>query len=222
MPDPHKSTAANGASPSMARVAFGSVVNVRPISSRAVTRIEIEIPIEAHIEATSLLYGKDVLIVPMTLPPTVPYGMADGAIPDVAEPGAAAHAASPEAPVSASSERTSAASPFSALAGGKGRSSTTTPRASGTRSPMLGRREDAIDIVRWLGIRCNDKDFRGWLGVSDEAAAAHRVRELCGVTSRKEISGSLPARRAFFEQIYKPFIAHVAQSNGITVEDMET
>lgn len=224
MRDPHKH-AAGDAGATIARVAFGSVVNVRPIASRAVTRIEIEIPIEAHIEATSLLYGKDVLIVPVALQPTVPYGMTDGTVPDVGSPGADGPQGSSPANAPASGSPTTAGkSAFSALAGGKtssaGRTATIT-RAPGAGSPMLGRRDDAIDIVRWLGIRCNDGVFQEWLGAGDADDAASRVREICDVSSRKEISGSLPARRAFFDKIYKPFIAHVARLNGVRAEDLD-
>lgn len=45
-------------------LAFGQVVNVRPIPSRGVTRIEIEVPSEYHVQATNLLFNRDALIVP--------------------------------------------------------------------------------------------------------------------------------------------------------------
>jgi hypothetical protein len=43
-------------------VAYGEVVNVQQIRSRGVTRIEIEIPIEFHVPATALLFGKGALV----------------------------------------------------------------------------------------------------------------------------------------------------------------
>jgi hypothetical protein len=47
------------------QLAFGEVVNVIPIRSRGVTRIEIEIPTEFHVPATQLLYGKPAVILPL-------------------------------------------------------------------------------------------------------------------------------------------------------------
>lgn len=44
------------------KVAVGEVVNVKSIPSRGVTRIEIEVPLEAHVGATELLFGKPALV----------------------------------------------------------------------------------------------------------------------------------------------------------------
>lgn len=41
---------------------FGEVTTVRPVPSRGVTQIVIEIPSEAHIKATQLLFGRNAFI----------------------------------------------------------------------------------------------------------------------------------------------------------------
>lgn len=46
-------------------LAHGEVVNVQQIRSRGVTRIEIEVPIESHVKATNLLFGKNALVIPV-------------------------------------------------------------------------------------------------------------------------------------------------------------
>lgn len=58
-------------------LAFGEVVNVQQIRSRGVTRIEIEIPTESHVKATSLLFGKGALVIPWWNPEANvgPYGV---------------------------------------------------------------------------------------------------------------------------------------------------
>lgn len=59
------------------KMAYGQVVNIRPIPSRGVTRIEIEIPDEAHVAVTTLLYGQDAVVIPWTdmKRPAIPYGL---------------------------------------------------------------------------------------------------------------------------------------------------
>lgn len=59
------------------RCAYGEVVNVRPVHSREVTRVEVELPIEAHVALTQMAYGKSSLVLPMVLPGSVAYGLVD-------------------------------------------------------------------------------------------------------------------------------------------------
>lgn len=171
------SAAASGNEEAPARVAHGNVVNVRTIPARSVTRVEIELPIEFHVEATSLLFGKDVLIVGVKLPKAIPYGITDGA------PGV---------------DLQSARRPASA----RPPSSVRAPVHGG-----LGHIEDGVDIAKWLGARCTEEPFQIWLGVRTEAGAASKVRALCGVRSRADIARSPKARAAFFEKIHRPFVA---------------
>lgn len=57
--------------------AYGHVVNIRSIPSRGVTRIEIEIPVESHKDATALLFEQDAVILPWShvKDAGVPYGV---------------------------------------------------------------------------------------------------------------------------------------------------
>lgn len=47
-----------------AKVAFGEVVDVQQVRSRGVTRIVIEVPSEAHVTVTTLLFGKNAIVIP--------------------------------------------------------------------------------------------------------------------------------------------------------------
>lgn len=196
MTDPKTASAANTPSERV-RVAHGNVVNVRPIHSRGVTRIEIELPIESHIEATSLLYGKDVLIMGVKLGAGAAYGITDGTLPG----------AGTDSTAGGSSE---------------GRATQSTPSAPGPSRGGLHKHEDTLDIVRWLGVRCASADFQDWLQVRNEAAAVEQVRLTCGVQSRADIPKSPAARRAFIEKIYRPFIASVGKLNGLSMTAEET
>lgn len=173
-----------------ARVAHGNVTNVKPIPTRGVTRIEIELPIEAHVEATSLLFGKDVLIVCAKL--EAPYGITDGSVPKTEPP-------QPKIGLAGTAPRPIAAAPAQRMG--------------------LARHEDSIDVVRWLGVRCSAEDFQNFLAVRNEAAAVAKVREVCGVESRAHIPGNPAARRAFFTQIYHPFVRWSAQQHGLDMDE---
>jgi hypothetical protein len=168
-----------------ARVGYGNVVNIRSIPTRQVTRIEIELPIEAHVEATRLLFGQDVLVIPVKLGPTQAYGMVSGN----------EHAPSEGAPAPVRS------SALAALA------TPATPFARSSVRAGLNQEHARLDIVRWLGARCREDAFQDWLGVRTEAAAVERVREMCGVSSRSEIPSSPALRQAFFRDIHGPFLA---------------
>lgn len=56
-------------------VAFGQVVNVRPIPTRQVTQIVIEIPDNHHIAATTMLFGKNAFVLAANPKATVPFGV---------------------------------------------------------------------------------------------------------------------------------------------------
>ena len=63
------------------KAAYGHVARIVDVPSQGVTRLLVELPIEAHAEATALLYGKRVLV---TIAPAdmskVPYGLVGGEI----------------------------------------------------------------------------------------------------------------------------------------------
>lgn len=195
------------------RVAHGNVVNIKSIPTRGVTRIEIELPIEAHVEATRLLFGQDVLVMASSMPSGTPYGIVSSGTTPVAEAGEDAPS------TSADSGAARGASAFSGLARRPGERAPS-ERAQGERPSMLGRREDAVNIPKWLGIRCADASFQDWLEVRTEADAITKVRQICGVTSRSEITSNPMARDRFFREIYSPFIAHTALVNGVSASEI--
>lgn len=56
----------------------GRVSGVRALPSRGVSVISVEVPEEAHVEVTQMLYGRDVIVVPVALGATTPYGLVKG------------------------------------------------------------------------------------------------------------------------------------------------
>lgn len=173
------------------RVAFGSVVNVKAIPTREVTRIEIEVPIEFHAELTRLLFGRDALVLPSNLPANVNYGVMDSPDTPVGhEPGSTSPSRSEQSP-----------SAFRRLAG----------RAPGG---TVQRGAPTLDIVKWLGMRCMDSSFQAFLGASSSEDAAQTVRDICGVASRSEIPGDSTARSLFYQHIYHPYQRYLTRSTG--------
>lgn len=168
----------------------GYVALVRPVPARQVSIICVEIPEESHVEATSLLYGRDAIALPVALGASAPYGMLDpDRLPELNRPRRDANdrrrqpspAATPRAPTAASAQRAR-------------------PGAPGQ-----------LNIARWLGARCTEEMFQSWLGVRNEAQASARVRAICDVGSRKDIPKSREATERFMRQIYEPFRLHEAR-----------
>jgi hypothetical protein len=188
------------------RAAFGNVVNVKSIPSRGVTRIEIELPIESHVEATQLLFGRDVLIMMAKLPVGTPYGIHDSAArsapskPEMTEAlPAKAHTGRPS----------NIANPASSTA------AQATPLRSGGVNSMLGRRTaPSLDPARWLGIKCSERVFQDWLGVTSSDEAAEMTRGMCGVRSRSEIAASPEALGLFQSNIFQRFNEYMSQHGG--------
>lgn len=189
------------------RVGYGNVVNIRSIPTRQVTRIEIELPIESHVEATRLLFGQDVLVIPVKLGPTQAYGMVSENEHAPSESAPEACSAQSAPPVRHSAPAAVHNSALAALA------RSATPSARGSVRAGLSQEHARLDIVRWLGVRCREDAFQDWLGVRTEAAAVERVREMCGVSSRAEIPSSPASRQVFFRDIHAPFLAAQKQRN---------
>jgi hypothetical protein len=61
-------------------------------------------------------------------------------------------------------------------------------------------------ISAWIAMACKSPDFWRFLQVSDEAAAADKVRSLCGVASRGEFDRDPEAAQRFHQIIRRPFI----------------
>lgn len=202
-----------------ARVGYGNVVNIRSIPTRSVTRIEIELPIESHVEATRLLFGQDVLVMPVKLGPAQAYGMvSEDAHPDgnPADDGPASKADEDDA---AQGQGARATTPFAQLARTTSVTNATnaTSVTTAARSPrpmglLRSGDQTQVDILRWLGARCREDAFQTWLGVRTEAAAIQAVRERCGVESRTQIPASPQRRQVFFRDIYHPYMASKRQA----------
>ena len=60
-------------------------------------------------------------------------------------------------------------------------------------------------LSAWVALRCKESLFQRFLGVTTEAAAADRVRALCGVASRGEIDRDEQARAKFHEAVRLPY-----------------
>jgi len=167
-------------------VVHGCVSGVRAVPSRQVTVITVDLPEDAHVAATRMLYGASVLAIPAALGPDTPFGLVQGA------GKGAVH----------EQNRRSAhlRAPAPCTAGGSGFAALSRARVSG-----LIHLPQQMNIVKWLGARCTEKGFQDFLGVRNEAQAKERVCQICGVESRKDIPGVPRARELFMSQIYRPF-----------------
>ncbi len=161
------------------------VAIVRPAPSRGVTILTLELPLDFHVDATTLLFGRDVLIAPSSLPPSVPLG--------------------PLAPNDDSVERREPAA--------RGAGDDSQPRAQRAPGSGLVPKGDDVQPARWLGIHCAEADFQGWLEVHNEGQAVARVRELCEVESRREIATNPRAKQLFLAQIYRPYREHLRKKH---------
>lgn len=72
-------------------------------------------------------------------------------------------------------------------------------------------------ICRWLVMRCKEREFQEWCGVSSEAQAAEYVRNVCGVESRRDIDGNKAAEHAF--QVIRGRYSKHLIARGKTVEN---
>lgn len=60
-------------------------------------------------------------------------------------------------------------------------------------------------LSQWAALRCKEPLFWQFLKVSDERAAVHQVRSLCGVASRSEFDSDPEAADRFHNVIRKPY-----------------
>lgn len=61
-------------------------------------------------------------------------------------------------------------------------------------------------LSTWAALRCREPAFQAFLGVDDEAEAAEKVRQLCGVQSRSELDRDPEAAQRLHEIIRHPYI----------------
>jgi hypothetical protein len=58
----------------------------------------------------------------------------------------------------------------------------------------------------WCALRCREPEFQRFLGVTNEQAAADKVRSVCGIESRAELDADAEAAQRLHDRIRKPFI----------------
>lgn len=66
----------------------------------------------------------------------------------------------------------------------------------------------------WTALRCREVAFQRFLGVTSDAAAAARVRELCEVGSRAELDRDAAAQARWDERIRRAYLKY--QQNQTT------
>lgn len=175
----------------------GRVAGVKSLASRGISVISVEVPEDFHVEITQMVYGRDVLIMPVKMTAPTPYGVTKGA------GQVCSSTVNPKAGTAAPS-RVPKAMQMSAALRRQG--------ITGTGGGMI-RLPAPMNITRWLGSKCNDESFQEFLEVISAEQAAERVRELCGVESRKDIADDATARAAFMTRIYQPYIASTSGSH---------
>lgn len=209
-----------------ARVVHGQVVNVKLHPTRGMTRIEIDVPSEAHIATTALLLGQSVIVFATNFDKAMPYGVletgADGVARlcnDAHKPGegpgarqAQPAAAAAPAPRGRNGGGSSAPNRNAPAAGARGHGGDSDNADVSARLGSPPRVEgEGVDIVRWLGVRCKESEFQNFLGVRNEADAITRVRNLCEVDSRAQIPRSATSRALFFSLVYAPFLQAIGR-----------
>lgn len=167
----------------------GCVSGVRAVLSRGVSIITIEVPEEAHVEVTKLLYGRDALVVAVNLGVSTPYGV-------VKNKGNTVHA---------TNNRAGTASPF-----------VSNPYEKNPQRSGLILKPPPLNLLKWIGARCSEEAFQDFLGVRNEAQAIEKVREICSIESRKELTTNHQAKLIFIKSIYNPYASRT-RAPGVSV-----
>lgn len=176
----------------------GQVVTVKAVASRGVSVIAVEVPEEAHVDVTQMLYGREVLVMPVSLGSMTPYGIVNK---------------SGKGSVHKANPRAGTASPANTnLQENQIRSQIQTspypqrtPHGDHHPSSAMIRIPQPLDIVRWLALKCSEDEFQDFLNVRNEAQAIDMVRSLCGINTRKELKTNQEAKKIFMDMIYQPF-----------------
>lgn len=171
----------------------GRVSGVRAVPTRGISVISVEVPEEAHVDVTQMLYGRDVIIMPTTLGKTTPYGVVAGRGKSVHSPNRHAGGIT-----NAGSGTNYAILTRPVDTQGPG-------VADGSRVGNMFHLPIQIDLVKWAGARCTEAAFQDFLAVRNEAQAVEAVRTICGIESRRELITNQRARSVFMERIYGPF-----------------
>ena len=153
---------------------FGRVTDVKCVRSLGITRIIIEVPAETHVEATRMLFDKDVFML-------APH---DG------------HGVKKYGPLTVDQL-------LGAMTGESASSdqNTVPPAIRQGAGRGLVPQKDLVNATRWLGIHCQERDFMAWLGANSASEAAAIVRERCNVSSRADIDRTPQAKEIFMNEI---------------------
>lgn len=65
----------------------------------------------------------------------------------------------------------------------------------------------------WTVLQCKQRDFQEFLGVNDEEAAAHRVKELCEIDTRAQLDRDPAAQARWDERIRRAYLKHQQQKH---------
>lgn len=175
----------------MSKVLYGEIADVRAYKSLGVTRITIEAPIEAHVEATSAFHGfpprKVLVALSGRALETVPFGMLDAVPEDLDGPGSEQYE-----PTRARKEGRELVGPYCLLS------------ARWCQSSAHQEWLSTEFATLWFGEELQ--------GETPERRAAHIHRSVCLIRSRRELDTDAESRRLFDDRIRTPFM----QSQGVT------
>lgn len=169
---------------------LGPVTNIRPVKSQGVTRIEIEVPIEAHVPVTEFMFNKTVLVT--LAPPSLQdqaYGLISPASDGVDEFDPldfVPEGIDPQAIVT--------------FAVGEDEAKDLAARGWGTLGPLC---QSAIMLAKtetfqvWTAAIGAVFEIPKGAHLSNEELAATYIRQRCGVKSRKELDESDDAKANF-------------------------
>jgi predicted RNA-binding protein len=71
----------------------------------------------------------------------------------------------------------------------------------------------------WTVLRCKESDFQQFLGVDCEQTAARRVKELCEVSSRRELDRDEAARARWNERIRQRYQQYLQDPKNQTTQE---
>ncbi len=71
----------------------------------------------------------------------------------------------------------------------------------------------------WTVLRCREREFQQFLGVDGEEAAARRVKEVCGITSRSQLDRDAEAQARWNERIRRAYQQHLQNNNHPTTQE---
>lgn len=71
----------------------------------------------------------------------------------------------------------------------------------------------------WTVQRCREQSFQQFLGVDGEQAAAERVKEVCEVSSRRDLDRDVPAQARWNERIRRRYQQYLQDPKNQTTQE---